>query len=695
MKKGLLILIIILQAGISNAQDEWNIIHPYPPHGDHNNVFFVSAEKGWVVGSKGLIKFTDDGGETWQLQHSNPAENLFSVHFVSETEGWTVGWSSLYHTSDGGETWEEQSRPPSYCDLTDIYFINPDTGWIVGTYKTILKTVDGGKNWRKIATQVTDDFWYTSLMFADELHGCAVGRKGFMGDGIVMTTSDGGESWTDTEIEDSEYLTSVFFIDSVTIWICGHSGELRKSTDGGQPWTVVDAGYHSFTDIHFLDKNRGLLLSGQKIFFTFDGGENWDSTVHINSTFYQSSLAVVNDSIFYSVGQTASAFKSIDSGSSWEKLSGGSYAQIVQIGFFNSFNGYAISGFLSDATLIHTSDGGVNWSNDSIIENGPFYMLRIKGQSGYLLNNAAQLIKTNNGGAEWTPHAIPDIGFKYNDLQFVTENTGYLCSKESNLFKTVDGGQNWNAITFSEEYNFKFLYFFDEDLGWAVDKSENKILMTKDGGNTWTTTRLILSDMVLEPTSIFFKDEANGFIATSIGDIYKSEDGGNSWTRYYTFQSGENSEILFTTPTEGWYFGGRIVYHTFDGGETWTNEQNLREPIYDMFFINKDNGWIGGRQGLVANYNLTLGFGENQEENNSVLLFPNPVDNQFEISIFNKSESILTLTVYNSVGQVVRQFSSLHGSSPLTVDVSKLSSGIYFLNVTTNSSQYVVKFVKK
>ncbi|MCF6342434.1 MAG: YCF48-related protein [Bacteroidales bacterium] len=699
MKKSFLLFIVFaVLASFSKAQDEWNIIHPDFPHGDHKDIFFVSKLKGWVVGTKGLIKFTEDGGNTWQLQHSDGEEALWSTFFVNENEGWAVGWSAIYHTEDAGQTWARQQRPPLFGDLMDVYFLNPDTGWIVGTYKTVLKTVNGGETWTKISNALIGEYWYYSVSFADHLHGIAVGSKasdeGGATEGFIMRTDDGGDTWSEVLLDGFNRLESVLFVDSVTAWVCGSGGELRKSTDRGLNWTSVEAGYHSFNDIYFFDETKGLLLDGTSLYFTFDGGQSWDSTSFISSSYYLRNLSVADDTTFFTVGYSASTFRSTDGGNSWEKLSGGSPARMNGICFFNPLDGFAVPVYSMASKLMRTNDGGYTWVKDTIIENGPFYMLRIKGQSGYLLNDVPQLMKTVNGGQDWTAFDVPDPGFRFADMAFPTETTAYLCSKNNILYKTVDGGVNWNMITFSEEYDFRKMYFYDENRGWLVDDISHKVLRTTSGGNSWTFTQFQDGADVLEPEGIFFKNEEVGFITTKEGPVFKTEDGGDNWSEFFDFGWGYQSEILFTTDLEGWYHGGWKVYHTFDGGETWVNEQNLGETLYSMFFLDKNTGWLGGDHGLVATYASTVGADENQITRTQALVFPNPADDKIEFFI-NKSENILALTIYNSVGQVVRSFSGLHGSNSIKVGFSELNSGIYFVEAKTNSGSYLARFVKK
>ena len=109
-------------------------------------VTFISPEIGWIVGldlrslgMDGLILRTVDGGKTWQRQESHTSNFLDDVFFISATEGWIVGKSGLVlHTKDGGQNWRPQ-RTDTRTDLKSIYVSSTNSGWVVGQNGTILK----------------------------------------------------------------------------------------------------------------------------------------------------------------------------------------------------------------------------------------------------------------------------------------------------------------------------------------------------------------------------------------------------------------------------------------------------------------------------------------------------------------------------------------------------------------------------
>jgi len=96
-----------------------------------NAVCFKGAERGWAVGSGGVILATADGGATWRPQDSGAAEDLFDVKFFDESEGWAVGGGgAMLHTRDGGRTWADERRVTTHA-LERLFFVGR-RGWAVG-----------------------------------------------------------------------------------------------------------------------------------------------------------------------------------------------------------------------------------------------------------------------------------------------------------------------------------------------------------------------------------------------------------------------------------------------------------------------------------------------------------------------------------------------------------------------------------
>jgi photosystem II stability/assembly factor-like uncharacterized protein len=51
---------------------------------------FLDSQNGWVVGEDGLVLFTNDGGQNWQVEQVNVTEHLLDVH-VSKKISCIVG----------------------------------------------------------------------------------------------------------------------------------------------------------------------------------------------------------------------------------------------------------------------------------------------------------------------------------------------------------------------------------------------------------------------------------------------------------------------------------------------------------------------------------------------------------------------------------------------------------------------------
>lgn len=166
---------LVLQT--QDSGETWNRVTVPSDKLELYHVDFVNDETGWVVGDKGIILATNDGGQTWKKQNAGTDASLFNVDFRDANNGVVVGSKgTILRTENGGSTWEKVTAPVVKKFLR-VNFINDKTGFIVGGGGTILRTEDKGKTWTKINSQTTESLYG---LFSDKKSSWAVGEKGLM-----------------------------------------------------------------------------------------------------------------------------------------------------------------------------------------------------------------------------------------------------------------------------------------------------------------------------------------------------------------------------------------------------------------------------------------------------------------------------------------------------------------------------------
>jgi len=76
----------------------------------------------------------------------------------------------------------------------------------------------------------------------------------------------------------------------------------------------------------------------------------------------------------------------------------------------------------------------------------------------------------------------------------------------------------------------------------------------------------------------------------------------------------------------------------------------------------------------------------------AITIFPNPTDGVFTIATSAECFQIKSITIYNSIGQLcaTRQINE----TTIEIDISKLSSGLYFVHFTTDKGNIIRKIIK-
>jgi photosystem II stability/assembly factor-like uncharacterized protein len=236
--------------------------------------FTADGQTGWIGGENGLIAYTPDGGRTWQPRNAPFSDqNIFRVAPLDSQKACAVGTDgTLLCTSDAGAHWNSH-RFDQYIDLNDVTFVGNE-GWAVGAYRTILHTSDGGGTWQLQNggnTKVLGEESYFAVVFADAQHGWVTGLAG-----EIVSTSDGGRTWQQYNGGGSR--PSLFAAAGAwpSLWFGGKSGSLLERA-GDDHWRDARISFDDITDIAFAG-NLGLVVGlGGTILQTTDGGKTWHS----------------------------------------------------------------------------------------------------------------------------------------------------------------------------------------------------------------------------------------------------------------------------------------------------------------------------------------------------------------------------------------------------------------------------------
>jgi photosystem II stability/assembly factor-like uncharacterized protein len=205
---------------------------------------------------------------------------------------------------------------------------------------------------------------------------------------------------------------------------------------------------------------------------------------------------------------------------------------------------------------------------------------------------SCQKITDPVGPVGWILQYEKQDDIKYSSIHFVDEKNGWKVGDNGTIKKTTGRGRTWKKQLSGIQAKLWDVCFISNNLGWVCGDS-NTILYTKDNGTSWkkvipfeSTGRIFLS--------ISFVDENTGWTYNNNGEIFKSDNGGENWTLVKKLPVRGGSRLIVLDPETVYALQGKI-YKTYDGGSTW-DSLTISYPEYytssDMFFIDKENGWI-------------------------------------------------------------------------------------------------------
>lgn len=385
--------------------------------------------------------------------------------------------------------------------------------------------------------------------------------------------------------------------------------------------------------------------------------------VHINpgTTDFMGDIDFVTEQIGYVEDwDNGMLWATSNGGASWTQLFNTPY--LGYINFLTPDTGYGCSIY----GLYRTIDGGHFW-NPVIVDSSiiwwsrPYFFnlgIGITVQSGGLFPDSIYTYKTLDSGSTWNIISSfrDSIGIQVNDLFFADTSVGYMMTF-GRIYKTMNGGINWNIILADDNDDFVSCYFVSPDTGFIGSTYSHKIFRTTNGGLSWQTPILPVSTPIY---SIKFLTHELGYACGGDG-----------------FSSG-------------------FIIKTSDGGITWTLDYGDNFTYVALSFPGNNIGFACGMGGSAVK-NISITNNENLISGNNLFLSPNPTTGQLNIG--NMQSAIEKIEIYNLPGKQVGSWhpevSGANSNNEITIDLTKLSPGIYFLQASDGESVWRGKVIKE
>lgn len=329
------------------------------------------------------------------------ARILWGIGFAKTGHGFAVGLDEIVGTIDSGRTWTHKAGSPrSY--LMSIDMVDDSVGWVVGQNELIMKTTDGGSNWKTQTPAIAGDLYAVSAIDRD--HAFAGGNRAFAGGSIFMSTTDGGRTWSRTIMPGAVTITALSFVDARRGWAATDSYNVLRTTDGGVNWTQqgVPVPLHS---IDFVDSSYGWCTgTSGLIYATTNGGLTWNAQA-VGQVSLFLSINFVDRSYGWVAGEHL-ILRTTNGGGQWITSDSTIHAGYRAVHFVNRDTGWAVGGgqmFVGgQGRIVATTNGGETWivqrPGGNPGERALYSVDAVSSSLVWISGQAGEILHTANGG---------------------------------------------------------------------------------------------------------------------------------------------------------------------------------------------------------------------------------------------------------------------------------------------------------
>jgi hypothetical protein len=220
-----------------------------------------------------------------------------------------------------------------------------------------------------------------------------------------------------------------------------------------------------------------------------------------------------------------------------------------------------------------STDGGTTWTARTVSNSGLsddwVYSLIVDGTTLYAGCDGALSISSDNG-TSWSNYYQSPNGLASNYVYSLAVAGGKIyAGTSSGLSISSNGGTNFTNSPAPANDDINGLFVAGSTI-YAAVSSPNGLVISSDGGSSWTTYNTTSSGVVGNSGTSVVVDGSTIYYGTTSG-LSVSQDGGSSWTNYTGFVDNRvrSVSVIDGVMYVGTRAGGLSV--SADSGATWEN----------------------------------------------------------------------------------------------------------------------------
>jgi photosystem II stability/assembly factor-like uncharacterized protein len=578
----------------------------------------------FIGGFGGVYKSTN-GGVSWTplpqfLSANMPVYDLLINPNVPQVMYAFAG--PLYKTTDGGETWTPLfGEQPITCAAMDP--ASPEHLLLGRSDGSVWYSGDGGTTWNNVSSNLPG-YLIKDVTFGDvnELWA-GTGISGGVGNGLLYHSTNGGASWSAVnnlgQAASSEIHT--IFVDPqdrdivyiglrniYNVMFNSHTDVyLVKTANGGTSWTPL---HLPFTDamVNVMGRasyDTALYVGTGGRALRSESGQTWTEITPSgrNGDMYDVAVDPRNTNVLYLPRRAYGIVKSADRGASWTPINEGLLNTTVSLIALGDPSGGAIYATSAGGegtykstdygnTWVNVTAGGIThpWADELAVS-------LTDPQTIWEVADVGQFFVSHNRGITWTMTINPrqdGVGFRAGTVLAAViapsdSSIIYALKSGFGIFKSMNGGGSWVFLHQSKvDYTYGLaVHPTNADIvfsGYSPKPFQDWAMVRRstDGGVNWSTVLSMPHSSGITSVAIDPQDPntvyagSTGYSAGGGGQIYHSTDGGDTWTPlnpHFTMLTVWGQPQLIGDPANpstayaATWLGG--TWKTTDAGQTW------------------------------------------------------------------------------------------------------------------------------